>query len=154
MAYNLYQALATVHSGGNTWPAGSNPYAATATTLCFRINQTVAGEKTWRAECSRWTRRPGTGWQRPGTATQTYLTHVKAHHTTRKITGTAKVWVPGRYATRTVKARTARTWVKAHYESRKVTRVVRVLVQARYETRTRVVTTWLSDDPYVTHAGR
>ena len=152
MAYNLYRAMATVYPGGDTWPAGSNPYAATATTLCFRINQTVAGRKTWRAECSRWTRRP-TGWQRPGTETRTDRVHVKAHYTTRKVTGTAKVWVAGRYATRTVKAR-ARTWVKAHYETRPITRIVRVLVQARYETRIRAVTAWLSDDPYVTNAGR
>ncbi|WP_250008743.1 SGNH/GDSL hydrolase family protein [Actinoplanes sp. M2I2] len=158
MAYNLYRAMAEVYQGGNVWPTGDNPYTATAATLCFRINRTVAGQKTWRAECSPWTRRTVTTtvagrtvstatWQRLGTATETYAVHVKAYYTTRKVTGVAKVWVKDKI----VKGRVR---VKAHYETRTVTRVIKVLVKAHYETRTRVVTGWLSDDPYVTNAGR
>jgi lysophospholipase L1-like esterase len=114
MAYNLYRAMTKVY-GDAGWPAGRNPYAGTATTLCFRINKTVAGRPDWHSECSRWTLRAGR-WQRPGTATQTYLLHIK-----------------GRVVT--AKAR-------------------KVVVKDRYLKRTRVVTTWLSDDPYLTNAGK
>ncbi|MCO8276838.1 SGNH/GDSL hydrolase family protein [Actinoplanes sp. TRM 88003] len=126
MAYNLYQALATVLPGGDTWPTGTNPYDATTATLCFRINQTVAGRQTWHADCSRWTLR--TVWQRPGTVTQTYLVRIKA-----------------RYVTTTIRAK-----VKGKPQARRVTR----LVAARYIPRTRLIPTWLSDDPYLTNAAK
>ncbi|MFF5082417.1 SGNH/GDSL hydrolase family protein [Actinoplanes sp. NPDC000266] len=138
MAYNLYRAI----TGDN---AGTNPYEAMTATLCFRINKTVTGKKTWHAECSPWTLR--TVWQRPDIAAEPYLVHVKPHYATKTVTRTAKVWVKGRYGKN-------RVWKKAHYETRKVTRTVRVLVAAHYETRTRLVSTWLSDDPYLTNAGR
>jgi lysophospholipase L1-like esterase len=153
MAFNLYRALAGVYQGGDAWPTGANPYAASAATLCFRINRTVAGKQTWHALCSRWTRRAGV-WQRPGAMTETYLVHVKAHYITRKVSGVAKVWVKDQDVTKTVKGRKTRVRVKAHYETRKVIKTVKVLVKAHYETRTRVVTTWLSDDPYITNVGR
>ncbi|XVV14294.1 SGNH/GDSL hydrolase family protein [Actinoplanes sp. CA-131856] len=138
MAYNLYRAM----TGDNS---GVDPYEATTATLCFRINKTVAGKKTWHAECSPWTLR--SVWQRPDIAAEHYLVYVKPHYTTRAVTKKARVWVKGRYGKN-------RAWVKAHYETRNVTRTVRVLVAAHYETRTRLVPTWLSDDPYLTNAGR
>ncbi|MBM2615569.1 GDSL family lipase [Actinoplanes sp. LDG1-06] len=74
MAFNLYRAMAGVYGDGG-WPTGSDPYAATTRTLCFRINRTVAGEQTWHAQCDLWTRHTGTGrnaaaeWKRPAPAT-------------------------------------------------------------------------------------
>ncbi|WP_250036112.1 SGNH/GDSL hydrolase family protein [Paractinoplanes maris] len=152
MAYNLYQAMASVYSGGARWPEGTNPYAATSTTLCFRINKTVAGKQTWHVQCNPWTLR--TVWQRPGTITKPYVVHVKAHYTAKKVTGTARVWVKDQYVTKTIKGRTIRVRVKAHYQTRKITKTVKVLVKAHYETRTRAVPTWLSDDPYVTNVAK
>ncbi|SNY34460.1 SGNH/GDSL hydrolase family protein [Paractinoplanes atraurantiacus] len=146
MAFNLYQAMAEVHAGYSTRPTGTDPYAATSATLCFRINKTVAGKQTWHAECSPWTLR--TVWQRPDIAPEHYLVYVKPHYTTKKVHGTAKVWIKGRY----IKTKKTRVWAKPHYETRKVIKTVRVLIAAHYETRTRIVATWLSDDPYLTNA--
>ncbi|MEU8819099.1 SGNH/GDSL hydrolase family protein [Actinoplanes sp. NPDC048796] len=81
MAYNLYRAMARVYSGGGAWPAGRNPYTATARTLCFQINRTVAGRRTWHPDCRTWTLR--TVWQRPGTTVRTYRVKVKGHYVTR-----------------------------------------------------------------------
>ncbi|GID29194.1 SGNH/GDSL hydrolase family protein [Paractinoplanes brasiliensis] len=150
MAYNLYRAMAAVYLGDSE-PAGANPYAVTTATLCFQINSYATGKRTWHARCSPWTRRGGQ-WQRPGTTTETALTLVPTRHATRKVTVPTKVRVEGRYVTRTVNGKKKRVWVKPHHETRPVARTVKVLVPAHYETRTRTVSTWLTDDPYLTHA--
>ncbi|XVU27078.1 SGNH/GDSL hydrolase family protein [Actinoplanes sp. CA-054009] len=141
MAYNLFRAITGDSSG-------VNPYEATAATLCFQINGTVAGKRTWQPSCSPWTL--NAVWQRPGAITETYSVYVKAHYATKKLPGTARLWIKGHYVTKGK----SRVWVKAHYETRKFTRVIKVLVKAHYEPRTRVVSGWLSDDPYLTNMAK
>ncbi|MGK5683763.1 SGNH/GDSL hydrolase family protein [Actinoplanes sp. URMC 104] len=165
MAYNLYEGMRRVYDSEGTWPVLADPFGARTARLCFRINQRVDARTTWHAECAHWTYRPVTrtvagrsvtahAWQRPGKVAESFRAYVAAHHTTRKVSTPTKVYVKGRYVSTTVRGRRTRVWVKARYETRTVTRLVKVLVKAHYEPRTRVVDGWVSDDPFLTAAGR
>jgi lysophospholipase L1-like esterase len=123
MAFNLYQAMRSVYQTGTTaWPTTANPYRATSARLCFRVYQKANGTPTSNGVCRTWTLR-----KIAGTTTSKW-------QRPQAVVETYQVTVAGHYENKTVAGKTTKVWIPRHAENR-----------------VRTVTTWLSDDPFVTN---